>query len=424
MGAERVMIVGLGGIGSELVKAFLDQSPIHITLVDPDVVEPLNFGKQYFFTEKDDGEYKVNVISRYLASRNVPNACYTAKIESLPTELFASIDMVFVCVDNIEARLYVNEIVCSSYKEHLYLIDCGSNKFMGHVRVIAPGVESCLECSSSMFEAKDNGLLSCTIKKTPSSFIDCLQKAQAMSGEGKGTVNLLSITEPAKKEDASIYRKLLELDDEPIDTTEEGANSVALEEILYTFSDQRFSSEFDGLYATALEIAKRHSISPLGISEAYMWYKDYEFTLTPVNTIVAGLCVTILQSRTRNEGLAYNYYFINTETTSYISPFLIEKSQSCYLCSTSRGSNLILRKTSTIGELINILQDKSDSSAISVFCSTTESLIFAHNIPSLVDENIGIADLLALKDIDAGELELRVSCKGTKVQKVFNLTLE
>lgn len=70
-------------------------------------------------------------------------------------------------LDSLEARRYINSVIYSlvRYKEKnkeldmssiIPIIDGGTEGLKGHVRVIIPGITSCIECNLDLFTPKVN----------------------------------------------------------------------------------------------------------------------------------------------------------------------------------------------------------------------------------------------------------------------------
>ena len=109
---SKVLIVGLGGIGSNLVELVVPALErcmlnVHIDLMDDDLIEATNVGHQRFTTE-DIGVHKVKSLEeRYSTNRAVT-------IGSIPQKLIdinqlTGYDIVIVAVDRMEPRNLVHE---------------------------------------------------------------------------------------------------------------------------------------------------------------------------------------------------------------------------------------------------------------------------------------------------------------------------
>lgn len=63
---KKVVIVGLGGLGTVVLKNLVAIGVMEFTIVDADVVDISNLNRQLYFTYKDIGKSKVEVLKEYL----------------------------------------------------------------------------------------------------------------------------------------------------------------------------------------------------------------------------------------------------------------------------------------------------------------------------------------------------------------------
>jgi molybdopterin/thiamine biosynthesis adenylyltransferase len=109
----RVLIIGLGGLGSPVAMYLAAAGVGHLTLVDDDVVEVSNLQRQIIHGEDDLGRLKVE--SAAAAISNLNSACQvekkTHRLER--DELTAEInkaDVVVDCSDNFASRFLLNAV--------------------------------------------------------------------------------------------------------------------------------------------------------------------------------------------------------------------------------------------------------------------------------------------------------------------------
>ncbi|MGB9576874.1 MAG: ThiF family adenylyltransferase, partial [Candidatus Norongarragalinales archaeon] len=145
---QKIMVVGAGALGNEVVKLLLQIGVKKIALVDYDSVVKANLNRCLFFSEEDakNRVLKVEAIARE-ARKIAADAQIKAiarNVEELPEDAWNKFDFVFSCLDNLGARIHIN---AHSYGKAV-LIDGGTTGFMGKVQVVrAPS--SCLECGLS-----------------------------------------------------------------------------------------------------------------------------------------------------------------------------------------------------------------------------------------------------------------------------------
>ena len=145
---SRVLVVGAGALGNEVVKGLAQIGVERITLVDFDKVVKANLNRCVFFCPRDaaNGEFKARVISKRIRSVNKKTQVRAVikKAEELGEDFYSNFDVAFSCLDNIGARLHVN---ANCYGK-APLIDGGTTGFFGKVQV-ACSPSSCLECAMS-----------------------------------------------------------------------------------------------------------------------------------------------------------------------------------------------------------------------------------------------------------------------------------
>jgi adenylyltransferase/sulfurtransferase len=145
--AARVLVVGAGALGNEVVKnlALLGLGTTY--LIDFDVVEPSNLSRSVLFREDDGGLPKAFVAARRARELNpeitiIP--LHGDVITDLGLGLFADVDLVIGCLDNREARLWVNR---QCWKTGTPWIDAGIQEIQGVVKVFVPPDSACYECA-------------------------------------------------------------------------------------------------------------------------------------------------------------------------------------------------------------------------------------------------------------------------------------
>jgi len=148
--AARVLVVGAGALGNEVVKDLVLAGVRRITLVDMDRAVRSNLSRCVFLREEDarDGEFKARAVARRAMELD-PGARVepvTTRVEELPDEAWPAHDLVMGCLDNIAARLHVNAHACY---HRVPFIDGGTSGTAGKVQVVVPPSTPCLQCSAN-----------------------------------------------------------------------------------------------------------------------------------------------------------------------------------------------------------------------------------------------------------------------------------
>ena len=159
--AARVLIVGLGGLGSP-VSLYLAASGVgFLTLADFDVVELSNLQRQIVHRNDSLGEPKAESAKRNLLAMNpdINIRAITEKLslEQLETEVDAA-DIVVDCTDNFEVRFAIND---ACLKSGSILVSGAAVRLEGQLMVVNPGdpVSPCYRC---LYQEASDGQLNCS----------------------------------------------------------------------------------------------------------------------------------------------------------------------------------------------------------------------------------------------------------------------
>jgi molybdopterin/thiamine biosynthesis adenylyltransferase len=150
----RILIVGVGGLGSPAAMYLAGAGVGHIDLVDNDIVEMSNLQRQIAHRTSSIGLSKVESAAQTLTDINplVTVSTFNARADShfLAAHL-PKVDMVLDCCDNFETRHAVNA-ACVRFRKPL--ISAGVIQTDGQVTVYAPhtGAYPCYAC---IFPADD-----------------------------------------------------------------------------------------------------------------------------------------------------------------------------------------------------------------------------------------------------------------------------
>jgi molybdopterin/thiamine biosynthesis adenylyltransferase len=164
VGRAKVLMVGAGALGNEVAKCLALSGFRHVTIVDMDRVVGSNLNRCLFFSQEDakNRASKADVVARGIRSIS-PGASpvpISDRIESLGPSVFDEHDIVFGCLDNIQARIHVNS---HAYHAGKVYIDGGMEGFVGRVMVARPPSGACVQCGMNRSHARVAQLrFSCT----------------------------------------------------------------------------------------------------------------------------------------------------------------------------------------------------------------------------------------------------------------------
>lgn len=197
---SRVLLVGAGGIGCELLKNLVCcgfgsynissngmqepsesesavKSKAEIVVVDLDTIDLSNLNRQFLFRKQHIKKPKATV-AKETASQFNPSVNIDAHHANIfdskyNVEFFESFDVVFNALDNLAARRHVNTMCLAA---NVPLIESGTTGFNGQVQAIKKGVTECYDCNPKPVQ---KSFPICTIRSTPSQPIHCIVWAKS-----------------------------------------------------------------------------------------------------------------------------------------------------------------------------------------------------------------------------------------------------
>ncbi len=147
LAAARVLVVGAGALGNEVLKNLALVGIGEIIVIDLDRIEDSNLARSVLFRRSDRGKPKAVAAAEAVREMN-PDVKIQAIHGNVMTDLglgvFRDIDVVIGCLDNREARLWVNRCC---WKVGKPWVDGGIQEINGVAKVYVPGQGPCYECS-------------------------------------------------------------------------------------------------------------------------------------------------------------------------------------------------------------------------------------------------------------------------------------
>ena len=121
--SRRVIIFGVGGVGSWCAEALVRTGIRRLTIVDFDCVDPTNINRQLMATTATIGQPKVNVLRERLLSIN-PDADITVRQQTFCEETAADFhmqdyDYIIDAIDSLKDKARLIELACQT-KARLY----------------------------------------------------------------------------------------------------------------------------------------------------------------------------------------------------------------------------------------------------------------------------------------------------------------
>eukprot|EP00124_Ichthyophonus_hoferi_P000628 Ihof_evm21s24 gene=Ihof_evmTU21s24 len=168
----RVLVVGMGGIGCELLKNLVLSGFKHIEVIDLDTIDVSNLNRQFLFQRVHVGQSKAKVavqaVGRMNPAVNLVAHHSDVKSEEFGPDFVAGFTIVLNALDNLSARNHVNRLCLAA---NVPLVESGTAGYLGQVSVILKGHTECFECQPKPAPKKHPV---CTIRNTPSQPIHCI----------------------------------------------------------------------------------------------------------------------------------------------------------------------------------------------------------------------------------------------------------
>lgn len=155
---SKILVIGAGGLGCELLKSLALTGFKNIDVIDMDTIDVSNLNRQFLFREADVGKPK-SVVAANFIKRRVPSVNITShfcKIQDFDDDFYKQFDVVIAGLDSVTARMWISDNLCriareSSGKYSIPYIDGGTEEWRGHVKVIIPLKTACMQCQYELF---------------------------------------------------------------------------------------------------------------------------------------------------------------------------------------------------------------------------------------------------------------------------------
>ncbi|KAF3579793.1 hypothetical protein DY000_02034033 [Brassica cretica] len=174
----KVLMVGAGGIGCELLKTLALSGFHDIHIIDMDTIEVSNLNRQFLFRRSHVGQSKAKVardaVLRFRPHINIRSYHANVKNPEFDVDFFKQFDVVLNGLDNLDARRHVNRLCLAA---DVPLVESGTTGFLGQVTVHVKGKTECYECQT---KPTPKTYPVCTITSTPTKFVHCIVWAKEL----------------------------------------------------------------------------------------------------------------------------------------------------------------------------------------------------------------------------------------------------
>ena len=190
MGELNLFLVGAGAIGCEMLKNWAMMGLTTRTdssvggggvtyVTDMDNIERSNLSRQFLFRNTDINQLKSLTACKAVHSMNSTFHCiaYDDKVgpeteEKFGDDFFDSLDLICAALDNLEARLYLDQR-CLLYRKPMF--ESGTLGTKGHTQVVIPGKT---EHYGATRDPPEKSIPLCTLKSFPNKIEHTLQWAR------------------------------------------------------------------------------------------------------------------------------------------------------------------------------------------------------------------------------------------------------
>lgn len=183
----KIMVVGAGALGNEVLKNLALLGAGHLFVVDFDAIEVSNLTRSVFFRADDRGRAKVDVMAERVQALNPDVSVIPVRGDitcDVGLGVFRAMDIVIGCLDNRAARLAVNR---ACWRVGRPWVDGALHVADGSVRVFVPPEGACYEC---LMNRRDYELLNMRYACPPASIMEGVQITTPMSASIIGAMQV------------------------------------------------------------------------------------------------------------------------------------------------------------------------------------------------------------------------------------------
>lgn len=350
----KLLIIGAGGLGCELLKNLAMLGFKNIDIIDMDTIEISNLNRQFLFREDHIGKSKAISAAEIISKRfhNINIKGHHDNIENFNKEFYKNFHIVITGLDSIVARRWMNNMLHSLLEYDsdgniivssvIPMIDGSTEGLKGNVRVIIPGTTSCFECNLDLFPNQTSYPV-CTITNTPRLPEHCVEYIKMIAWDKD-----------------SPFKEPLNIDN---------------------------SSHIDWIFKKALERANFFGITGVTRSFTLGVLKSIIPAVSTTNSIISGICsIEVIKLITGNYKVLNDFFYLSIDNSIYNHTFKTERRSNCSVCA-KISIQLDVSPNNTLQELVTILKKEPNlwlkSPGISTFIEGQQKTLYMPNIPSL-----------------------------------------
>eukprot|EP01083_Nonionella_stella_P030986 84924_1 len=324
----RVLVVGAGGLGCEILKNLALSGFKDIEVIDLDIIDLSNLNRQFLFRKKDIGQPKSKIAAQFVMKR-VPGCTirwYQKPLQEFGEAFYSKFNVVIAGLDNVEARRWLNAMLCDLVQSDedgnvdpdsiIPFIDGGTEGFLGQCRLFVPMMSSCFECSVGTM-TPPKVFQSCTIASIPRRPEHCIAYAHKMLWP-----RLRSLKTASEYDMADIA-----------DKNTPDPNGVQL--------DKDDVDHMSWIFNRAFERAEKFKIEGVNYNLTMQVVKNIIPAIASTNALISALCVSEAFKVLTWASFGLNNYFMYMgQDGIYSRTFNYQKNKQCPVC----GSEPLLYK--------------------------------------------------------------------------------
>jgi len=324
----RVLVVGAGGLGCEILKNLALSGFKDIEVIDLDIIDLSNLNRQFLFRKKDIGQPKSKCAAEFVMKR-VPGCVirwYQKPLQEFGEAFYSKFNVVIAGLDNVEARRWLNAMLCDLVSTDddgnidpesiIPFIDGGTEGFLGQCRLFVPMMSSCFECSVGTM-TPPKVFQSCTIASIPRRPEHCIAYAHKMLWP-----RLKSLKTASEYDMVSVD-----------DKNTPDPNGVKL--------DKDDVEHMSWIFNRAVERAKKFNIEGVTYNLTMQVVKNIIPAIASTNALISALCVSeALKVLTWCSFGLNNYFMYMGQDGIYSRTWDYKKNPQCPVC----GSEPIIYK--------------------------------------------------------------------------------
>jgi ubiquitin-like 1-activating enzyme E1 B len=176
---SKVLVIGSGGIGCELLKSLVMSGFKNIVLIDLDQIEKSNLNRQFLFGKGDIGKNKSDIakqnILKYRPNEGLNIEAHVGNIKdskNFGIDFFSQFNIVMNALDNVDARTHVNRMC---YLLNIPLVNSGSEGYLGNVQTSLKNLTPCYNC---IVKNNTKSIPICTLRSRPEKIEHCVAWAK------------------------------------------------------------------------------------------------------------------------------------------------------------------------------------------------------------------------------------------------------